>query len=235
MKGFHFVVGIALATILSPASSRAGGLTAREDTIVVTAVSRTSTIPSIPVDQATRPTMEPIDPEIRWALGRFESAGLELPDLTFVVFDSTIDCDGSGGYYFAGRKTLYICQLDEKTVLHELAHAWADQMLTDAQRRSFAEFRGADGWNNVNDEWKDRATEQAAETIAWALTDEERTVKWVLEDGTSTRRLLTIDDSSPSQLAEAYRRLTGLDLPVDRQVSHDQPGSDFSPEVRGDR
>jgi len=236
MKGLHIAVGIVLAAILSSAGVQTDSLAGENDTPLTTTMSRPSWSPVVPAYQRTvqtpRQTEQQTDPLILRAVGRFASAGLELPDLTFVVFDSTIDCDASSGYYFASSRTLHICKLDDKTVLHELAHAWAGHTLTDAQKTSFAEFRGADGWNNADDKWKDRATEQAAETIAWALADEERTVAWVLEDGTATRRLLTIDNSTPEQLAESYRQLTGMDLPPDRPTPPGQPVFDDSPELQ---
>jgi len=232
MKGLYIALAIALTTILSPTGGQTSSITTGSNTTLATTVPRPSVPSVVSIDQAPDQTVERIDPLILRALERFEAAGLDLPDLTFVVFDSTIDCDANSGYYFASRRTLHICQLDDKTVLHELAHAWAGHALTDAQKTSFAEFRGADGWNNADDEWKDRATEQAAETIAWALADEERTVKWVLTDGTTTRRLLTIDDSSPDRLAETYRLLTGMDLPPDRLAPPDQPVFDDGPELK---
>lgn len=228
MKVLYIAVGIVLASTLSPSGNQTSSLPAQE--ITTPAVVFQPALSSS-VDRTQQETGQQIDPLILWAVGRFASAGLGLPDLTFVVFDSTIDCGGSSGYYFASRKTLHICRLDNKTVLHELAHAWAGYVLTDEQKESFTEFRGADGWNNADDEWKDRATEQAAETIAWALADEERTVAWILEDGRTTRRLLTIDNSSPEQLAEAFGKLTGMDVPADHPALPDQPGFDISPEL----
>ena len=167
---------------------------------------------------------------IEWAKGRFESAGLVLPDVNFIVHDSISMCDGHVGYYWAETNTLELCRLDEKTLLHELAHAWANQNLTNEQRETFIELRGLDSWNDQQTEWEDRATEHAAETIMWALLDHDATVRWVDQTGTETRTLLTIGNSSPTALAEAYGTLTGRQPPFGNQTTGTT--TDYSPEQR---
>ena len=62
-------------------------------------------------------------------------------------------------------------RLQEQVIVHELAHAWADQNLDDARRDAFVEFTGADSWNLAASEWNDRGTERAADLITWALLD----------------------------------------------------------------
>jgi len=180
-------------------------------------------------DDARRTIAE--DPTITWARSRFKDAGLELPNIEIVVFDSTIDCDGRVGYYYADAGRLELCRLDKKTVLHELAHAWANHNLTAENRAGFVRLRNLTSWNDDGEPWKHRATEHAAETISWALMDRETTVPWVSEDGAETRRLLTIDNSSPRELTEAYRFLTGLDLHFDRSLGEENTVRTVSPEL----
>ncbi len=170
------------------------------------------------------------EPMLAWALDRFRLAGLELPELDIIVHGSTADCGGHVGYYVTSTNQLHVCRLDKKSVLHELAHAWADHNLTDRDRRAFVQLRGLADWNDHGQDWNQRATEHAAETLTWALMDRETTVRWIDGDGTETRRLLRIEESSPDELAAAYRLLTGDDAPF-RVSDAEASRPTFSPEL----
>lgn len=153
---------------------------------------------------------------VAWALSRFDEAGLALPDLSFSFHPSPLDCAGHKGRYHLPTQTVHMCSLDPWTMLHELAHAWADATLTDADRAAFVAHRGLRTWGEHHHPWAERATEHAAEIVAWALSEESALVPWVMEgpDGPrSTLRLLRISDSEPEQLVEAYRLLTGSEPP----------------------
>ena len=152
---------------------------------------------------------------IDWATHRFVSAGLTPPSVVFVFHPSTIDCDGRVGLYYRQSDTLHMCRLDKHTILHELAHAWVDQNLTSATKAAFVTSRDLTTWNGPDTPWELRGTEHAAETIAWALLDRNRLVRWVGEDGGESYRLLTIPDSGPAQLASAFELLTGAE-PTER-------------------
>ena len=116
---------------------------------------------------------------IQWALDRYAEAGLDLPGVSVGVYDDPVVCGDRRGFHKAGVVT--VCALNPNpstqqgwrrhTLLHELAHAWADLHLIDAQRRGFIELRGAATWRDRDKAWEDRATEHAAEIIAWAVAD----------------------------------------------------------------
>ena len=88
-------------------------------------------------------------------------------------------CGDRRGFHRAGVVT--VCALYDNpsvqdawrrhALLHELAHAWADLHLTDDERQAFVEMRGATTWRDRDAAWEDRATEHAAEIIAWAVAD----------------------------------------------------------------
>ena len=168
---------------------------------------------------------------IEWAEARFAGAGLTLPEIDVIVFDDLLDCGGHVGMYHPGRRLLELCRVDAESVLHELAHAWADFNLDEAARQSFVAHRGLAGWNEREDDWEMRATEHAAEIVVWALLETDTTVKWV-EDGVVSYRLLTIPDSSPERLAAGFTALTGLAEPGYRTVGAEQDVVDYSPEAR---
>jgi hypothetical protein len=148
---------------------------------------------------------------VAWAHDRFAGAGLEAPDVTFVFHETLLECEGRVGVYFGDSNTLHMCRLDLHTVLHELGHAWARHNLDEVDRDGFCSLRGLRAWNDHGDPWELRATEHAAEVMAWALMDRDTTVVWVTDDGARTRTLLTIPDSDPASLGAAYRALTGRD------------------------
>lgn len=167
---------------------------------------------------------------LSWAEDRFGRAGLEFPEVDIRFHPDLVACDGHVGFFDGATKSLNLCRIDKKSILHELAHAWAHSNLTDRQRSEFTALRGLEAWNDHNLEWSERATEHAAETIAWALMDRNRLVPWVTKvDGIDhqTWRLTTIADSQPDQLEVGYEFLTGK-RPVDRLA--DDPRLDPQPE-----
>jgi hypothetical protein len=54
-------------------------------------------------------------------------------------------------------------------MLHEFAHAWTHENLTQGQLDAFLTMRGLQRWNEAGDEWAERGTEHAAEIITWGL------------------------------------------------------------------
>lgn len=173
---------------------------------------------------------------VDFALDRFETQGLRLPDLEFVFRDSLLSCDLHKGRYHKDIQLVEMCSMDKHTMLHELAHAWANHNLTRGQMDGFVTEHGLDSWNDPDHAWARRGTEHVAETIAWALSDEPRHVIWVedLEDGTkvTTHKILTVDVEVEVLLA-AFRSLTGID-PVYRDATEwsGSEGSTFSPEAQ---
>lgn len=159
---------------------------------------------------------------VDFGLSRFEAQGLALPDVRFKFHSSVMQCGGHLGKYHHGTGTVTMCSLDKGTMLHELAHAWADITLTEQDRKAFVELRGLSAWNDRSQPWKDRGTEQTAEVIAWALLDEPNALLFLSDrpDGSPQPefRLLSIGNSSVESLHEAFVVLTGME-PVFRSPS----------------
>ncbi len=162
---------------------------------------------------------------IDWAIHRFLSAGLTPPSADFVFHPSAIDCYGHVGLYYPQSDTVHMCRLDKHSILHELAHAWVHENLTSTAKAAFVTSRDLMTWNDHDKPWELRGTEHAAETIAWALLDRNRLVRWVGEDGAESYRLLTIPDSGPAELASAFELLTGVE-PTERLL--DDPSREAS-------
>ena len=112
---------------------------------------------------------------LTWAIKRYRAAGLDLPSVNIYFHESKDGCRGNVGYQVNGRIDLCV-RLDmeagpQRIVLHELAHAWCDERLTDAARARFMESRRLTGWNDTATDWDVRGYEQAAEIMAWGLGD----------------------------------------------------------------
>ena len=56
------------------------------------------------------------------------------------------------------------------TLIHELGHGWAHTTLDTNTEDTMLDFWGLESWRDGNDNWKDRGTERAAQTIAFSLT-----------------------------------------------------------------
>lgn len=110
------------------------------------------------------------------ALELFATAGLELPAVTISFHDNREPCNGYTGLATAGADVteIAVCKLGgyDKTLLHELAHIWADENLTDQTRNDYVTFSGAWSWIGEG-EWFEQGTELAADTIMWAVTSGE--------------------------------------------------------------
>lgn len=115
---------------------------------------------------------------------RFAEAGLSVPNNVVPSFhDSTDACNGNLGLSTIedGTPRIRICwshenpdvaiRLQEQVLVHELAHAWADENLNDARKAAFVEFSGAESWSLAATDWEHRGTERAADLITWALLD----------------------------------------------------------------
>jgi hypothetical protein len=116
---------------------------------------------------------------IEWALGLFDDAGLALPGIDFVLHTSVEPCHGRRGWYSGVevRPVIHICTheggpIPEPLILHELGHAWDDDVLTDERRAVFLDWRGLrQWWGAEHEHWGEYGAEQAAETIVWGVID----------------------------------------------------------------
>jgi hypothetical protein len=140
-----------------------------------------------------------------WALGRFEEAGLTLPDLTLNFHDEKSRCRGHQGYFEPGSPhRIDICGFNwnrflvtpRKVMLHELAHAWVHDNLDPRARDEFLELRGLDSWSSSHAIWAEQGMEHAAEIMAWGLMDEEIS-------------MTSVGGADPQNLGAAFRLLTG--------------------------
>lgn len=171
-------------------------------------------------------------------LNTYQAHGLEVPDITFVFHEDLTHCGGHKGMYYSRTETIAMCSLDEKTLLHELAHAWARSNLTEADREALVESWGLPSWNDHQHPWELRGTEHVAETLAWALHHEPTHVKWIetAPDGSKviSHRILTIG-VDVEVLIENFRSLTGQE-PMFRHPGEwsmgDESDGAVSPEAR---
>jgi hypothetical protein len=156
---------------------------------------------------AIRPTIEVTGatPEhlslARWAVGRFEMAGLEPPALEIVFHADTSRCEGHMGWARSGRVdicTVLANEMSRRNLLHEMSHIWLDQNVGARTRDRFLHVRGLSYWNSSGDPWELRGFEQGAELMAWTLGN----------------RILSaqIPDNAPSQLAAGFKLLTRVEI-----------------------
>jgi post-segregation antitoxin (ccd killing protein) len=151
--------------------------------------------------EVTKATPQQLD-LIRWAVGRFEAAGLEPPAVEIEFHDDPNGCGGHLGYAKAGHVdvcTALVNAATRRAPLHEMSHAWLEQNARPSTVARFLDLRGLTSWNSSRDPWPLRGCEQAAEIISWALGE----------------RILTaqIPDNDPRHMDDAYRLLTGGRLP----------------------
>ncbi len=112
---------------------------------------------------------------VDWALGRYEEAGLVLPDIR-VSFHSpdSPECPGYGVGRWRLEETghrVWLCTASKRVLLHELAHAWAHENLDASQRGDFVDHLSLESWDSAHIDHGLRGMEQAAEIIAWGLLD----------------------------------------------------------------
>ena len=139
----------------------------------------------------------------------FETAGFELPVFQ-VGFHHTKDaCQGYMGLHQLtpeGISRIDVCATNPsemvqeahrfRTLIHEVAHAWVEQNISDETKTEFMSLRGAETWSDTTTEWKDRGAEHSAEVLAWGLQDGDYNISIVM------------DGRTDAELATAYELLT---------------------------
>ena len=115
---------------------------------------------------------------VGWAVELFDAADLELPGITIVRYDAPERCFGRRAAHLVenGRSVIRVCNTEtgpaaEDVMLHELAHAWDRQSLTDERRAEFLRLRDLRVWRSNETVWEERGAEHAAEVIVWGLMD----------------------------------------------------------------
>lgn len=157
-----------------------------------------------------------------WLFGRYAAAGFEPPGVAAIWYPPSNDCISSrkglaieSDDRYGGRHTATVCFSSDEIrspetqsgwsvtalnyALHELAHIWMVDNLTDATRDAFVERAGLPSWRSGDDQWGERGVEHAATTIAWGLA------------GATDARYMIPADLSCDELSERFQMLTGLD------------------------
>ena len=137
-----------------------------------------------------------------WAVKRYRSAGLTLPEIDLYFHTNESGCRGYVAYQIDGRidfcGRLAMEPGPQRIVLHELAHAWCDANMDEASRARFIDQRGLVSWNGSSTDYKARGYEQAAEIIAWGL-------------GVGSPTPVIEGQTDPSGLTVSFRLLTDLE------------------------
>ena len=157
----------------------------------------------------------------RWAVERFEIAGLEPPEVEIAFHRGLSGCGGHLGFARQGQVdvcTTLVDPIARRALLHEMGHVWLDQNVSAPERERFLEVRGLHAWNDPSDTWALRGYEQGAEIMAWALGE----------------RILTsqIPDNEPIQLARGFELLTGSAPPAYTDAGDEQAPSTHKGVVR---
>ena len=161
----------------------------------------------------------------RWAVGRFETAGLKPPVVEIAFHGDALGCEGHMGWARAGRVdvcTVLANEMSRRSLLHEMSHIWLDQNLGIGTRNAFLRVRGLSSWNSSRDPWEFRGYEQGAEIMAWELGDRilspqipdnepirlDAAFELMTEKGRGLARLSTVTKTH----AYTYTRLCGLEF-----------------------
>ena len=133
----------------------------------------------------------------RWAVARFDRAGLDPPTVDIRFHGDASGCGGHLGYAKDGGVdvcTVLVNEMARRNLLHELGHIWIDQNVSPSARDRFLRLRGLRSWNSSTDPWDERGYEQGAEILAWALGN----------------RILSaqIPNDDPEQLEAGFQLLT---------------------------
>ena len=170
----------------------------------------TAALLNVPSTAATSPTDHPNTSIVAatedqaeiaaWALGRYETAGLELPPLTIRFSDPTpAGCERAAARVHLDESPIRIeiCWSNPFILLHELAHVWETRNVPKARHSTFNATRiGVKSWASLDVPWSQRGREHAANIIAWGLLEEPFPISQTYPN-------------NPDQLRDAYHYLTG--------------------------
>jgi len=111
---------------------------------------------------------------------------LPLANVDIGVYDNQSACgDGRRGLHqlaeHGARSLVLVCALHDSprhqegsrrhVLLHELAHVWAEQNLSQAQKQDFLLVRGLTVWSGSEAGWGELGAEHAAEILAWGVSE----------------------------------------------------------------
>lgn len=152
---------------------------------------------------------------VAWAVGRFEAAGLDLPEVRISFHHDRSACGGGSGRVTASDvDQVDVCvryrrtdRVYRRVLLHELAHVWMHEHVDAAGQEAFLVARGLDEWGPPAP-WYLQGREHAAEVIAWGLEETDLGCH-------------TVEPNDRTSLEEGFRLLTGVEpICVDPGPSH---------------
>lgn len=123
---------------------------------------------------------------IEWSLERFRIAGIDPPHVDAVYLETERSClEESAWTHLSTDSAIIRLCLDaddlgngdrgglagEFTMLHELAHVWTAEYLSQDEKEAFSAERGLAAWNAGSSTWSDRGNEHASEIMAWGLAE----------------------------------------------------------------
>ena len=113
------------------------------------------------------------------------------------------DPDGSTG-------RIDLCDDSMWLLLHELAHAWAHIGLSDDERDAFVALVEMPSWNDKDDPYRQRATEIAANVIAFGLAEGELDGGYARTAKDQIERYVALTGQAPPRLAMPHMPATGV-------------------------
>lgn len=150
------------------------------------------------------------------AHARFVAAGLDLPDLEVHVHADRAGCGGAHGVFDAdgsgGR--IDVCEPGERLILHELAHAWSAVGLDDGERLAFVERVGLPSWNDHRDSHERRATEVAADAVAFGLMSDPLDADRARLALTSIEHYVFLVGDEPPRIDRSVAEIAALPVPT---------------------
>jgi hypothetical protein len=153
---------------------------------------------------------------VDWAVDRYLTARLQLPDVTISFPVSCIAHDGRhlAGRYLRTRDEIELCKPSRKLALHELAHAWDDH--ADVDRDALMAARGLDHWyEEPGRDPIESGGEQLARLVTWGLMDVDITWPSAEHPGQPVndqpRVLPGMEDCGRTELTELFVLVTGTE------------------------
>jgi len=110
---------------------------------------------------------------INAAVDRYNTTGFTLGALRFYAHPTDDKCRGNRALFGQDGELdrIDLCSgRTSSTVLHELAHAWEHNNMSDNTRQAFLDHTGL-VWYDPDVNWRNRGNERVANIIAWGLRE----------------------------------------------------------------
>jgi hypothetical protein len=137
---------------------------------------------------------------INAAIDRYNTTGFTLDPMRFYAHPTDDKCRGNKALFGRDGELDRIDLCSGRTfaiVLHELAHAWEHNNMSDNTRQAFLDYTGL-VWYDPDVNWRNRGNEVVANTIAWGLRE---------------TPLTATDIGNYSELLHRFELLTGIPSP----------------------